>query len=81
MSWYFSQIGRATSRLLNAIIGGEGDTTFSAYSYHLMIDGKSRASRVYGRVRVAIVDRLLGSGHCFVAYAWHNKRGLFEIDK
>lgn len=81
MRWYLAQIGRASSRLFNAVMGGEGDTTFSAYSYHLMVHGRRPASRAYGRARVAVVDGLLGTGHCLEAWAWHHERGLFEIEK
>jgi len=81
MRWYLAQIGRASSRMLNAVLGGEGDTTFSAYSYHLAMNGRRPISRAYGRARVAIVDGLLGLGHCFEAWSWHHERGLFEIEK
>ena len=64
MLWYFSQIGRASSRLLNAILGGEGDCTFSAYSWQLQENGARHASRLYGRIRVVIVDGLTNEGHC-----------------
>ena len=74
--WWLMQVGRASSRLLNAIRGGEGDTTFSAYSDHLLLAGSR-----WGRLRVALVDRLLGKNHCLKAWAWHASRRLFEIEK
>ena len=74
--WWLMQVGKALSRLLNAILGGEGDTTFSAYSYHLLLAGSR-----WGRLRVALVDRLLGKNHCLEAWAWHASRRLFEIEK
>ena len=79
--WYLVQIGKALSRMLNAVLGGEGDTTFSAYSYHLSINGKRKSSKVYGKARVAIVDALTYKGHCSDAFKWHHERDLFEIDK
>ena len=74
--WWLVQIGRASSRLLNAILGGEGDVTFSAYSYELYLHGS-----VWGDLRVALVDALLGSGHCRQSWDWHHERRLFEIEK
>lgn len=79
--WYLAQVGRASSRLLNAVTGGEGDTTFSAYSFHLAMNGRRPISRAYGRARVAIIDGMLGNGHCWEAWSWHHERGLFEIEK
>lgn len=78
--WYLTQVGRATSRLLNALTGGEGDTTFSAYSFHLMTNGRRSISRLYGAARVTLIDGLAGAGHCREAYDWHQQHGLFEID-
>lgn len=74
--WWCMQVGKALSRLLNAILGGEGDTTFSAYSYHLLLAGSR-----WGRIRVAFVDSLLGRGHCRESWAWHAARRLFEAEK
>lgn len=79
--WYLAQVGRAASRLLNAVTGGEGDTTFSAYSWHLKVSGRHRASRAYGAARVFIIDAVAGHGHCAEAHAWHRDHRLFEIDK
>ena len=73
--WHGIQVARAVSRLLNALMGGEGDTTFSAYSWHL----KQKGKRI-GLVRVVLVDRLFGSGHCEDACEWHRERRLFEDD-
>lgn len=79
--WYLAQIGRASSRLLNALAGGEGDTTFSAYSYHLQETGRTPLGRAYGRLRVRAIDTLLGAGHCAAAHEWHQEHQLFQIDK
>jgi hypothetical protein len=74
--WYLRQIGRACSRLLNALAGGEGDTTFSAGSWA----GKLAGTR-WGATRVAFVDWLNRQpGHCESAYHWHRDRGLLEQD-
>lgn len=73
---YAAQVARASSRLLNALTGGEGDTTFSAQSEWLRLRG-----RPCGRVRVAILDRLFGAGHCRAAYLWHHDRRLFQRDR
>lgn len=73
--WYCLQIGRAMSRLLNAFCGGEGDTTFSAYSYYLLIKNS-----MWGKIRVAVIDAVLGDNHCFASYVWHKERRLFDTD-
>lgn len=77
MRYWFVQVFRASSRLLNALTGGEGDSTFSAWSYHLMVKGKRS-----GYWRVKIIDSLFfnGAGHCEAAYRWHVERGLLERD-
>lgn len=75
------QVGRALSRLLNAICHGEGDTTFSAYSAWLMLHGKSARARWWGLRRCLFIDWLnRDRGHCLRAYFWHRDRGLFEWD-
>lgn len=74
--WHFDQVFRASSRLLNALVGGEGDTTFSAGSWTAFLSG----SRT-GRWRVAVVDWLnRDEGHCRRAWEWHRDRGLLELD-
>lgn len=73
--WWCLQVGRALSRLLNAILGGEGDSTFSAYSFELQ-----RRGSWWGRARVTLVDGLLGAGHCEEGWRWHHERDLFAID-
>ena len=76
LAQFARQIGRALSRLLNAVTGGEGDTTFSARSYALKQKGA-----VLGRLRVVFVDWLNNEpGHCEKAYQWHKERGLLEPD-
>lgn len=61
------------SRLLNAVTGGEGDTTYSAASWSLYLDGHR-----CGRIRVKLIDRLQGPDHCRKAWEWHRDRGLLE---
>jgi hypothetical protein len=75
-SWWIAQIGRASSRLLNAILGGEGDVTFSAYSEELRLRGDT-----WGVLRVKFVDTFMGKGHCADSWQWHQERRLFEIEK
>lgn len=75
MGWYLTQIGRALSRLLNAIFGGEGDTTFSAFSWELQ-----RRGSTWGLFRVWLVDAINGPGHCRKAWDWHEDHRLFERD-
>ena len=66
------QVGRALTRLLNALTGGTGDTTFSARSWHLKQKGA-----VLGHIRVWLVDRINREpGHCKTAWEWHRQRGL-----
>lgn len=74
--WHSIQVLRALSRLLNAVTGGEGDTTFSAGSWTLLLAGSR-----WGRVRVAVVDWLnRDPGHCRRAWEWHKERGLLLLD-
>jgi hypothetical protein len=74
--WWCVQVARASSRLVNAVLGGEGDTTFSAYSYELKLRGS-----MWGYIRVWFVDSILGKGHCLDGWEWHQERNLFEIEK
>jgi hypothetical protein len=75
--YWLAQVGRALSRLLNAVCGGEGDCTFSAWSWHLALKGSA-----WGWFRVRFVDALPGNGkgHCAEAYAWHVLHDLFSED-
>jgi hypothetical protein len=81
LAWHGEQVARASSRLVNAMLGGEGDTTFSAYSWHLAAHGRRQSSRAFGRIRVVVVDRAFGVGHCEQSWRWHQERGLFQIEK
>lgn len=70
--WLY-QVGRALTRLLNALLGGEGDTSFSART-----EAEARAGRP-GWVGVAmLIDAVMGHGHTAAAHAWHAERGLLD---
>lgn len=62
--------------MINALTGGEGDVTFSAWSHHLKINKQS----VWGIWRVAVVDFMLGEGHCASSYEWHQQHDLIRKD-
>lgn len=62
--------------MLNALTGGEGDSTFSAWSYHLHMNKQS----VWGTWRVKWIDRMLGVDHCKKSYEWHQQRDLISKD-
>lgn len=71
------EIGSAGSRLLNAVLGGDGSVTYSAQSWADRV-----ANTRWGVTRVALLDWLNGRnlwpkrGHCAAAWAWHRERGL-----
>lgn len=84
MKWWLIQNLRAGSRLLNALTGGEGDTTFSAYSWELATQYTGWRAR-WGAWRVWCIDlvaeRVFGIwGHCHNAWVWHREHRLFERD-
>ena len=70
---WFRQCGRASSRLLNAVVGGDGATTFSAQSWWLAEKGSA-----WGRLRTRFVDSLYPGepNHCMNAALWHIERGI-----
>lgn len=71
------QIARSVTRVLCALHDGHGSCSFSAWSYHLHLEG-----RRIGHWRVRAVDALFRQpGHCRVAYEWHLARGLFDADE
>lgn len=76
MRYWIIQVTRASSRLLNALTGGEGDCTFSAWSYHLAHDRQ----RKWGKFRVRVIDGMFGTDHCKNSYLWHRSRDLLHID-
>lgn len=76
MRYYAHQVFRAGSRFINALTGGEGDSTFSAWSYHLWVDHNS----TWGKWRVQLVDACFGPDHCKLSYDWHVQRELLQLD-
>jgi hypothetical protein len=76
LTYWLRQVGRALSRLANAVAGGEGDCTLSAWSWEMHRLG----SRI-GTVRVVVIDRInRDPGHCHTAWLWHDERGLLDRD-
>ncbi len=77
LRWYAVQVSRGASRFFNALIGGEGDTTISAYSYYLALQGRRRLG-IPARYWVRVIDHFLGEHHCLQGYTFHRERRLFE---
>lgn len=70
------EIARGMSRVLSALWDGQGDVTFSAWSYRMVVHGKR-----WGPPRVRFVDGINDEpGHCREAYEWHKAHGLLERD-
>lgn len=70
------EIERGMSRELSALWDGQGDCTFSSWSYRMLVHGKE-----WGPFRVKFVDWLNREpGHCLRAYAWHQAHGLLDPD-
>lgn len=70
------EIERGMSRELSALWDGQGDCTFSAWSYRMLVYGKE-----WGPFRVRSVDWLNREpGHCLRAFEWHQLHGLLERD-
>lgn len=71
------EIARSMSRVLSACWDGQGDCSFSAWSYRMVIHGKP-----WGAPRVRFVDWINDEeGHCLDAYLWHEKHGLLDRDE
>lgn len=71
------EIARGMSRTLSGCWDGQGDCTFSAWSYRMVVHGKE-----WGPWRVRVVDALNDEpGHCFEAYLWHARHGLLDRDE
>jgi hypothetical protein len=69
---YLEEVGSALSRLLNALLGGDGSVTFSARCWALSLDHPS-----IGRALVGLVDLINAQhGHCREAWEWHRDRDL-----
>lgn len=68
------EILRGMSRTLNGAVDGNGDVTFSAWSYWMLLRGKT-----WGKRRVQFVDWITREpGHCERWYHWHKERKLFD---
>lgn len=71
------EIARAMSRVLSAEWDGQGDCSYSAWSYFMVVHGKR-----WGPWRVRVVNALNNDPqHCQDAYAWHERHGLFDRDE
>ncbi|CAB4142801.1 hypothetical protein UFOVP452_40 [uncultured Caudovirales phage] len=69
---YLEEVGSALSRLLNALMGGDGSVTFSARCWALRLDHPPIC-----RVLVWLVDAVnVQPGHCRGAWEWHRARDL-----
>lgn len=69
-----TEILRGMSRTLSGCFDGNGDVTYSAWSYWMALRGKE-----WGPRRVAFVDAVNRSkGHCRRAYEWHEAHKLFD---
>lgn len=70
------EIARSMSRVLSALWDGQGDCSYSAWSYRMVVHNKP-----WGPPRVRFVDWINGEpGHCYEAYLWHEAHGLLERD-
>jgi hypothetical protein len=69
------EIARGMTRTLSGVWDGQGDCTFSAWSWHMKVRGKK-----WGATRSAVVDWLSSPGHCERAWAWHQAHRLFDRD-
>lgn len=76
--YWWQQVLRALSHLLNGLTGGEGDCSYSAWSYERLRRGEAGAAEL-----VAWVDGLPfnGPGHCARAWEWHRQRGRLEREE
>ena len=62
MRAYLFRVGIALSILINVILGGRSNQTFSARNYQRQRDGKANC--------VKAIDRVLGKDHCL--FCWTN---------
>lgn len=82
MRAYASEVGRAFSRLLNALIGNSGDVTLSAQATWLMLHGRTARRRWWGLQCCRAINTLWRDrSHCLCAYFWHQDRELFPTDQ
>jgi len=68
MKLYFFRVAIALSILLNVLLGGYSNQTFSARNYQRMREGRLNIS--------GFIDRLLGQGHCLECWTnWITRKG------
>lgn len=71
------EIACGMSRVLSALWDGQGDCTYSCWSYRMVVHGKP-----WGPPRVRFVDAINNEpGHCLNAYLWHKAHGLLDRDE
>ena len=63
---YLTRVGVATSVLLNVLIGGASNQTFSARNFQWKREGKFNI--------VWLIDYLLGKDHCSICWAYWKVR-------
>lgn len=63
---YLSRVGTSLSVLINVLLGGDNNQTFSARNYQWRKDGKPNG--------VFIIDLLLGKGHCMECWVYWKVR-------
>lgn len=63
---YLKRIFTALSVLINVLLGGSNDQTFSARNYHWQKNGMPNA--------VWFIDLCLGKGHCMECWAYWKVR-------
>ena len=64
MKAYLFRVGIALSILINVILGGKSNQTFSARNYQREREGKRNV--------VEVIDKMLGEDHCLMC--WTNWR-------
>lgn len=68
MRLYFYRIAIAASVLLNVILGGYSNQTFSARNHQWLREGRLNAAK--------LIDKLLGKGHCLECWTnWIVRKG------
>lgn len=64
---YLSRVGIALSVLLNVILGGESNQTFSARNYSWQRDRKPNIAKA--------IDSVLGKDHCLLSWVhWSTRK-------
>lgn len=63
---YLIRVGIALSVLLNVVLGGESNQTFSARNYARRRDNKPNIAKA--------IDLVLGKDHCFMSWVYWSTR-------